>query len=329
MASTRKAARPSLEERLLDLVGSCLGRYVRDGQAVLVAFSGGIDSTVLLHLTARYVRQHRSSLRLSALHVHHGLSPRADEWEAFCVEHCRRLGLACDTVRVVVPSRRGIGLEAAARRARYAAFAAHAADWILLAHQQDDQAETLLANLLRGAGVVGAAAMPERKGRFLRPLLLASRDEIRAYAESMGLSWIDDESNRDLCHSRNFLRSVVLPALESRWPAARARLAAAASRFAEAAALLDDLARLDLSEELDFPLPVACLSRLSEPRAANVLRYLLARHDVAIPGARRLKEAVRQFRLAGCDRHPRIVFADFALTRRRGRLYLEKSRPGK
>ena len=181
---------------------------------IAVALSGGIDSVTLLHqLKDRGV---------SAIHVHHGLSPNADAWAAFCRKLCKRWGVPLKVYRVKV-SRAGEGLEAAARRARYEAFAEANADCIALAHNLDDQAETVLMNLLRGAGPRGASGMA-RESRFrgktlVRPLLDTPRAAIVAYARHHGLEWIEDESNTDEALTRNFVRRSVGPILEQRFPA--------------------------------------------------------------------------------------------------------------
>lgn len=298
-------------------------RHVESSHRLLIAYSGGLDSTALLHLLAKLRAEGRLLNPIAAFHVHHGLSPHADAWQKFCAETCRSLEVPFSSVPVTVPTPKGQGLEAAARRARYAAFERQSADWILLAHHRDDQAETVLFNLLRGAGVSGAAGMRERNGRYLRPLLSVGRDALHTWAVERGLSWVEDESNRDLRHARNFLRHEVLPVIERRFPAARRRLAAAASRFAAAAMLLDDLARLDLGKESDFPLSVARLTDLPALRAANVLRYLLQARGCLIPAGERLYEAVRQLCSARSDRHPSLVFGPFRLVRRQGLICLE------
>jgi tRNA(Ile)-lysidine synthase len=216
------------------------------------------------------------------------------------------------------------GLEAAARRARHEAYSRVATDWLLLAHHQGDRAETMLFNLLRGAGVRGAGALQERNGRGLRPLLTVSRADIRGYADAHSLTWVEDESNTDTRFSRNFLRHRVLPEIEERFPAATARLAAAADHFAEAADLLDELALLDLATQApEFPVQIDLLAALSEPRARNVLRYLLSQAGVGIPSEERLIEALRQCLSAAPDRHPAIAFGNWVLRRRAGRVFLD------
>lgn len=279
-----------------------------------------MDSVALLHGLAGLQKD-----GLSALHIHHGISPNADRWAIFCENYARQLGVPFTCTHVVVDCDSADGLEAAARRARHAALAQTGADWIILAHHRDDQAETLLFNLLRGAGMAGAAAMRERNGRLLRPFLSVGRDDVERYAVAHRLDWIEDESNADTRHSRNFLRHRVLAPLIQRFPAAAKNLAGAAARFAEAQDLLDDLARADLGSVADFPIPVAALQSLDEPRARNVLRYLLNERGVQIPSEARLREGLRQMLSAAADRHPALQLGHHRLTRRRGLIYIDPS----
>ncbi len=312
MAATRKSAST---DPVSAAVTRCLARHVGPSDRLTVAFSGGLDSTVLLHVLAA-----ASGCLVSAVHVHHGLSDNADHWAEFCQETCRAWAVPCSVYRVDVERGTRDGLEAAARRARHACYRQVAADWIVLAHHRGDRAETTLFNIVRGAGVRGAGAMPERSGRLLRPLLDVERTEIAAYAQAHGLRWIEDESNQDIRFSRNFLRLDILPALRQRFPSVEERLVSAAMHFAEAASLLDDLARLDLDDHPQaFPVDLELLRRLPEPRARNVLRFLLVILGVGIPSERRLKEAMRQFLTAAPDRHPAVVFGSVTL-KRAGRL---------
>jgi tRNA(Ile)-lysidine synthase len=315
MAVSRKSRST---ETLRAAVAGCLDRHAKRDQRLVVGLSGGIDSVVLLHAVLAELGP------VTAVHVHHGLSPHADRWEEHCRSLCQRWEVPLEVARVEVERASADGLEGAARRARHAVYRELAADWILLGHHRGDRAETMLFNLLRGAGVRGAGAMPVRSGRILRPLLTVGRSDIADYAEAHGLPWVDDHSNADTRYSRNYLRHDVLPAIGSRFPAVEDRLASAAARFAEAADLLDDLARLDLGARPSaFPVEVAFLAALTEPRARNVLRYLLAVQGVGIPGEERLAEALRQCLEAGADRHPAVSFGSHVLRRRHGWLVLE------
>lgn len=304
----------SRNKRSVDLVGRVgdflVSRQAQD-QRLSVGLSGGCDSVVLLHVLSRL----GFAGRLSAIHVHHGLSPNADLWAEFCVEYCRRLEIPLRVEKVAVDRKNGLGLEAAARQARYAVFADAATDCLLLAQHRGDQAETVLFNLLRGTGVTGAAAMPvERRfagRRLLRPLLGMGRVEIDVYARVNKLAWVEDESNADLSLTRNYLRHQALVALSQRFPSAEASLAQAASNFAEAAGLLDELAELDwrLAGEGEA-LRLSVLRELSVPRLKNLLRYRLRQLEWRVPVAARLDEFARQLQSAGPDRHPELVLPE-------------------
>ena len=203
------------------------------GKRVAVGLSGGMDSVVLLHLLHGLAPQ--LGCKLSAIHVNHGLSPNAGDWQRFCTAFCLELGVPFKASKVIVTRQRH-GLEAAAREARRAAFLKSGVDAIALAHHLDDQAETVLFNLLRGTGLAGASGMPAQgrlgRKRLLRPLLGVSRNAIRAYAVEYRLGWIEDESNADESLTRNFIRRRVGPLLESRFPRWRENLARASRHFA-------------------------------------------------------------------------------------------------
>jgi tRNA(Ile)-lysidine synthase len=309
-------------EAVAQAVTACFSRHARRGEAITVGFSGGLDSTVLLHATNRLVND--AGLGLSALHVHHGLSRYADAWADSCSKVCESLGIPITILRVQVPARSGEGLEAAARRMRHKALSEQHADWVLLAHHADDQAETVLHNLLRGTGVRGAAAIPESRGRVLRPLLGLERAVLMEYAVTHQLTWIEDESNVDRRYTRNFLRHEIIPSIASRFPRVSEKLAAAAEHFNEADSLLGDLAALDLGgRQPEFPLPLTLFRRLSDARARNLLRAILGWYKVQPPDERRLKEFVRQLRTAGKDRHPRIDLVRYSLWCEAGSLHFK------
>ena len=324
MANSRNSESPEL---LHDAVAACLRRHLLPDHLVVLGFSGGRDSVALLRALHRL--QSACNFRLAACHINHGLSPRAGEWQLFCQRCCDELGIHLKIIPVTVPRNSSEGLEAAARKVRYAAFNGLSADWMVLAQHRGDQAETLLFNLVRGTGLAGMAGMrevrPLRPGlRLMRPLLGVPRTEIDAYLARHDLEWVDDESNRDTGFSRNFMRHEIFPLLHSRFPAAEGKLASAAGHFVEALMLLDELAVVDLRGSLaSFPIPISCFANLSEPRIRNLLRFLLTRHDVQIPSEERLIEAVRQLSTAMPDRHPAIVFGDWQLCRKRGKVHLD------
>lgn len=274
----------SLESRLLTALAPW-----RQAPAWHVAFSGGLDSTVLLHSLARLAL--RETLPpLFAVHVHHGLQAAADAWPDHCQRICDALGVPLKVLRVTVDS--GASLERAARDARYAAFTGQlgTGEVLLSAQHRDDQAETLLFRLLRGAGVRGLAGMPQERplglGCLVRPLLHASRTELEAYARAEGIDWVEDPSNSDTSLARNFLRREVLPLMQSRWPRATESLVRSAEYMAEAEDLLGELAQIDLTAAQSgsrfpwLPLPsleLSALASLSPQRQRNALRYWLAK----------------------------------------------------
>lgn len=243
------------------------------GKRVAVGLSGGLDSVVLLHLL--YGLAPPLGIKLSAIHVNHGLSPNAGDWKKFCSALCGELGVPFRSVKVKI-GKKNLGLEAAAREARRAAFQSLRADCIALAHHQDDQAETVLFNLLRGTGLAGASGMPAvgRLGKkiLLRPLLGVPRSAIRAYATEQGLGWIEDESNADESLTRNFIRRRIGPLLASRFPRWQESLARAARHFGDTELDGRRLLRAYLKQKgLRAPSEaklVEMLKQLGSPRAA-------------------------------------------------------------
>ncbi len=324
MASTRNSS------PLVDLcarVSDFLGRHVRRGDRLSAALSGGADSVLLLHVLRNLSDKH--GFQLAALHVNHGISPNADQWQAFCEGLCNAWGIRLDVTQVVVESS-GEGLEAAARRARYEAYSDVRAEWMVLAHHRDDQAETLMLNLLRGAGVGGAAAMPRVRPfpggpglKVLRPLLDVSREEIEACARQEGLAWIEDESNVDTRFSRNYLRHRIFPLLRERFPGCDAVMARAASHFAESQYLLQELARDDSrGAARDGRIVVSQLAKMDGARARNLLRYVLRCEGITLPDSTRLYEIVRQVCDAASDSHLRFDLGEKILHRYRGEVWL-------
>jgi tRNA(Ile)-lysidine synthase len=252
----------------------------------------------------------------------------ADAWATHCQAVCAALAVPLHSERVRV-KRAGQGLEAAAREARYRVFAGLATDALALAHQRDDQAETVLLQLLRGAGSRGLAAMPAARAlgaiKLLRPLLDVTRVEIEAYAHAHGLSWVDDASNADAALRRNAVRHQLLPCIETLFPGASQTLARTASQFAETADLLDALAELDGAACRDG-LEVARLRVLDAARGRNLLRRYLELHGVPIQ-RERLREAMAQMLGAGADAEPAIDFGAVMLRRFQGQLALVGKTP--
>ena len=291
--------------------------------SILIGLSGGVDSVVLLHLLHKLAT--RYSWQLSALHVHHGISPNADAWADFCVDLCASHHISLHVERVDIAPLLQHGIEAAARKLRHAAFAEQSCDFVALAHHADDQAETLLLQLLRGAGVRGASAMPQFINRpgaaaVIRPLLHVSRDEILAYAAAHQLHWMEDESNADDKYPRNYLRHRVFPLLGERFPAYRSTLARSAVHFAEASTLLDELAEQDAAGAINGnTLSIAALQGVSAARAKNLLRYFLHGVGVQMPQTVQLDDMLKQLCSAREDASVCVSYGDIEVRRYRGK----------
>ncbi|HEY7904018.1 MAG TPA: tRNA lysidine(34) synthetase TilS [Casimicrobiaceae bacterium] len=304
MASSRRSPPAEIEAA----VAAALDRHCAGAPALIVALSGGRDSVVLLDVTAPLCAAR--GIALMAAHVHHGLSPHADAWAAFCEALCRRHGVAFALSRVEVRGAAADGIEAAARAARYAALAAMArasgAAHVALAHHADDQAETVLLQLARGAGLAGLAAMPALRMAggiaWMRPLLDVPRAAIDAYAAARALAYVDDDSNGSMRHRRNALRRDVVPAFTAIAPGYPRTLVRAAAQAAEAARLADDLAAIDAGDAFDgVTLSRAALAALAPHRARNLLRHFLRMQGLRPPSSARLAAMLAQLADAAPD----------------------------
>lgn len=330
MAGSRKPRRAeSPVSALLAHVRAAAGG-IPPGSRIAIGLSGGIDSVVLLDALSRVAPRRR--WRLSAIHVDHQLQDGSGAWARFCRRLCRDAGVPLRVAHVEV----GQGsVEAAARAARYGVLLRARAGYLALAHHQDDQAETVLLHLARGAGLRGLAGMrvlspappayaDESTVPVLwRPLLDVPRRLIAAYAEARGLCWCDDPTNAAVVYTRNYLRHEVMPRIEARLPGASRALTRVAGHAADALELLDELAVLDGSPvEVDAALPVAALRAVSLARARNLLRHYLQQRGVELPSAERLEEALRQARTARHDARVAVTFGTVALRIERGRLML-------
>ena len=289
---------------------------------ICVAYSGGVDSTALLTALARIPR-----LKLRALHINHGLHPLAKSWSTHCQRFARQLGVPLQVVRVRVPRTPGESLEAQARDARYAAFARElqADEILMMAHQADDQLETVFLQLLRGAGVAGIAAMPLwvrfAGGWLARPLLERSRAELAAWVSARRLNWIEDVTNTDERLDRNYLRRQVLPRIRSRWPASASAVARSARHAAQAQRMLEELGRADVNKAADgAAVTVTGLRALSSERRANALRVWIAQGGWPVPDARRLEELAGPVLAARCDANPAVAWAGVVARRHADRL---------
>lgn len=298
-----------------------LGSY----QTLFVGFSGGLDSTVLLHAIASVPAL---VSKLEAVHVHHGLSANADAWQAHCQQFCKTLSVPLLVHEVQIDA--GANVEEAARIARYQVFASLLAEnaCLLLGHHLDDQAETLLLQLFRGAGIDGMAAMLPinrlSKGMLARPFLQYSRKILEAYACKYKLAWVDDESNQNSAFSRNYLRHQVMPLLREKWPGVIGNLARSAVLCQQAKLNLEALAEIDCAEfgiEGDR-LFLPPLLALNHARLANILRVWLRHNHVRYPSAAILQRLIDEMILAKKDATPIIDWDGVIVRRYQQHLYL-------
>jgi tRNA(Ile)-lysidine synthase len=308
---------------LSKLLADTLARHL------IIGYSGGLDSHVLLHVLA--TQGHRwPEQRLEAIYVDHGLQAVSTTWGEHCAGGCRDLNLPFRVLKIDARPASGESPEAAARRARYAALAAELSSdsALLTAHHRDDQAETLLLQLLRGAGPHGLAAMPAvsrlGQGWLLRPFLEVDRADLLTYARKHGLRWIEDASNADIGFNRNYLRHQVLPLLRERWPAVNRTLNRSARLCAETAAWLDEEAAADwvrVVTERPDRLAIPVFQELSAVRQRNLLRYWLRRLNLPVPDARQLQQIVHDALTAAADRNPCIRWPGAEVRRYRDGLY--------
>jgi tRNA(Ile)-lysidine synthase len=316
----------------------------------VIGFSGGVDSVVLLDLLVSLSVP--LEFVLSAVHINHGISPRADGWSSFCQHLCHSRGVPLETAKLKISREPGVSLEAAAREERYRIFSKLQADYVVLAQHLDDQAETVMLQLLRGAGVKGLSAMPvvrEVRGAgikdpwqpqsrpvadagtppcplILRPLLEISRREIEDYARGHALQWITDESNDDTAFDRNFLRHDFFPLLEKRFPSYRKTFLRASGHMAEASALLDELAVVDSREcARTGSIEIECLRQLSFLRAKNLLRYVLTRSGAILPSAAKLEDMLRQLLSSSPDAKLHVRFGSTEVRAFRGLIHIRNA----
>lgn len=328
MASSRKPLSAELRADLL----AFLKLHRLAGRHLLLGLSGGLDSRVLLHLLVH--ARATMEFTLSAVHINHRISPQANDWAEFCAGICASDAVPFHVAEVDVPRDSGLGLEAAARAERYAVLLDSGADAVMLAHHRDDQAETLLLQLLRGAGVKGLAAMGEisfqqsavssQPKAILRPMLGVSRTKLLEYAQAHELQWIEDESNLDLAYDRNFLRHHILPELEKRFPACGRTMARSASHLAEAAALLEELAIEDAANVVfEGRLDLAAIKPLSSPRVSNLLRYWITEQSGLSLSTARIEDIRSQLLDSRIDARVAIKIGQRVLRRKRGMAFIE------
>ncbi len=320
------SSKKPLQHQLKVFLGDVFLSQNKPNPKLVAALSGGLDSIVLLQLLVEINKT--LPFKLHAQHVHHGLSPNADAWATFCADVCKKLIIPLTISNVNVNKKCGLGVEAAAREARYKALFATEADFICLAHHQDDQAETLLLQLARGAGVKGLAGMSASNMKLLRPLLEVSRSTLETYAKQHKLTWIEDESNFDTKFDRNFLRHEILPKLEKQYPAIKQTISRAAQHMAEANALLDELAEMDVKECLlnTQQLHLAPLAKFSGARINNAMRWWLLQNNCDAPSAAQLQQITQQLLHAKSDANIKIKLSESLILRRfQGSAYLLKN----
>ena len=330
----------SRKPRSADLVAHVaarLGESLFPGAHVVLGLSGGMDSICLLHILAELASPRRFSMR--AVHVNHGISSKANQWALFCRSVCLRLAIPFAAENVDVASYRHLGPEAAARTVRWSALLSHDSDFLALAQHRDDQAETLLLQLMRGAGPAGLSGMAanafhfdfpssqsRRSARVLRPMLDVGRTEIEEFVRSRGLEWMEDDSNSNVALDRNFVRHRVVPVLAERYPRASSMISRSAGLLAEASELLLQLGRQDIALiENDDALDLPGLRDLGEARARNALRAYCQLRGIPVPGFSFLREIWTQLREPRQDSKICIVWDGIALRRYRNRIFIEKN----
>ncbi|MEO6917759.1 MAG: tRNA lysidine(34) synthetase TilS [Collimonas sp.] len=300
-----------------------------------IAYSGGLDSSVLLHAAVRYAVAH--GVKLVALHIHHGISPNADQWQAHCAEACARLDIEFHTQRIALSNSDKSGVEEAARISRYAALGAlcrqHQVPLLLTAHHLDDQAETVLLQLLRGSGAAGLSGMdswntaPTLLGDatllMVRPLLKVSRAAMEEYAAAQQLAYVEDESNHDPRYARNALRQQVMPVLAQYFPGFQERFSRSAGHMQTTQKLLVGLAAQDMALCADGAcLDMGRLRQLNPERIDNLLRYWFGLHHLRMPSSAWLSEMRQQLLEAKADAQLCVTHPDCHIRRHRNRVFL-------
>ena len=333
MANSRKLKLNNVSSR----VENILHEQIQQDDHLVLGLSGGVDSVVLLSILTSLSLKLKFSL--TAFHVNHGISPNANKWEKFCLNLCSTHSIPISIAKLKVSRLSGTSLEANARDARYQKFKNLRADYVILAQHLDDQAETILLQILRGAGVKGLGAMPVVRNQIsefgdqafdsgpqiLRPLLEVSRNEIEDYARKYKLSWITDESNNNVSFDRNFLRHKIFPLLEKKFPSYRTTFLRTSRHMAEASYLLDDLAKFDREKcSVSNQLQIEKLQELSFSRAKNLLRYDLAQRGVILPSTVKLEDMLRQLLSSRSDTKLHITFGDTEIRSFKGNIYVRR-----
>ena len=325
MASTRSLNAASLSAYVV----SQLRAHVRPNSRVCVGLSGGRDSVVLLHLICSLRKE--IAINVGVIHVNHQISPNANRWADFCVALCAELDVPLRVERVDVARDSGKGLEASARNARYAAYASVDVDLIVLGHHRADQAETVLLQALRGAGLAGIRGMPVMKKirankQLFRPLLDVAPEILADYANAHSLEWINDESNNDRRYTRNYVRHEILPSLAEHIPQSAESLVRLSHHAAEAQTLLNDLAKIDCANVfVGERISISRLVSLPVSRAKNLLRYWFVKASVPLPNTVQLDEIIGQLAARQSDSQTEISWADWQLRCYQDEIYVSRN----
>lgn len=303
-----------------------------------IAFSGGLDSQVLLYAMSQLPPAFTQ--RLAAVHIHHGLQPQADDWAEYCQQICEKWQIPYKIIKVTVKIKSRESLEAKAREARYQAFAQllKAEEMLLTAQHADDQAETVMLQLLRGAGVAGLAAMPSwtifAAGWLARPLLTFTRQSLQTYAQQQQLQWVEDASNQDRRFDRNFLRHEVIPQIQTRWPQLITTLNRVAAHQAETLELIEQIAQQDVEQVITTailtiisPISITKLQKLSLARQKNCLRYWIKQAKYPLPDTAQLQHILEELIPAKWDRQPCVRWPGVEVRRFEDKLYVMSSLP--
>jgi len=329
------AATQSEFERALGEIRTRVSLSGPAAQKMAIAYSGGLDSAVLLHLLHAYATQH--GIELFAFHVHHGLSANADQWLAHCQQRCADLNVTFDARRVQITNQEKSGVEEAARHSRYASLGemcrAHNVPLLLTAHHQDDQAETVLLQLLRGSGVAGLSGMDSANHAadllgnasllMGRPLLQLARADLEKIVIKNAIAFVEDESNLDPRYARNALRHQVMPTLAQHFHGFQQRFARTAQHAQSAQRLLIELAVQDLTQCLDGEcLDIRQLKNFSADRIDNMLRYWFGLRGVRMPSTSWLNEMRTQLLEAKHDAQLCVTHADCHIRRHRDRVFI-------
>jgi len=305
-----------------------------DAKTCWIAYSGGLDSHVLLHVLASIKNEIKP--KLVAVHINHGISNSAELWEKHCRKTCEDYVVEFQVFSVNLSHKSDKGMEAFAREKRYEVLEKliHDHDLLITAHHMDDQVETILLQLMRGSGPDGLVGMPQArefsKGILLRPLLDYSREEIHKYALSESLSWVEDESNKSNKYDRNYLRNKIIPELLTRWPGALKTVQRASKHQAEARSLINEISRSDLDvvcESKYIKIDLSRFDNLSGIRKKNVLRAWIKKNKLEMPDAQIIEKIIAEVIHANTDRNPCVKWKGAEVRRYRDYLYIMKSLP--